>query len=234
MTLQYESLPQTPAALLSQSRRASFIMRTYTYLLGAILGFAAIEIYLFTSGLAEPIARALLGGSWLLVLGAFMIVGWLASWTAAKTDSSVAQLAALAAFVVAEAIIFVPMLYIAEATAPGVIQSAASITIAGFVGLTAVAWWTRKDFSFLNSILMWGGIVALLLIVGSLIFGFHLGTWFSVAMIALAGGAILRDTDNVLHHYPEDRHVAAALSLFASVALMFWYVLRLLMALQRD
>jgi len=34
----------------------------------------------------------------------------------------------------------------------------------------------------------------------------------------------------VLHHYPEDRYVSAALSLFSSVALMFWYVLRLFMS----
>jgi FtsH-binding integral membrane protein len=46
-------------------------------------------------------------------------------------------------------------------------------------------------------------------------------------MIALAGGAILHDTSKVLHHYPEDKYVAASLELFASVALMFWYVLRL-------
>jgi len=29
----------------------------------------------------------------------------------------------------------------------------------------------------------------------------------------------------VLHHYPEDRYVAAALELFSSVALFFWYIL---------
>jgi FtsH-binding integral membrane protein len=46
-------------------------------------------------------------------------------------------------------------------------------------------------------------------------------------MVALAGAAVLHDTSKVLHHFPEDRYVAAALELFASVALMFWYVLRL-------
>ncbi len=51
-----------------------------------------------------------------------------------------------------------------------------------------------------------------------------------MGMIAFAGAAILYDTSNVLHHYPEDRHVAAALELFASVALLFWYVLRLFMS----
>ena len=50
------------------------------------------------------------------------------------------------------------------------------------------------------------------------------------AMVGLAGAAILHDTSNVLHHFPEDRYVGAALELFASVALMFWYVLRLFMS----
>ncbi len=60
-----------------------------------------------------------------------------------------------------------------------------------------------------------------------MLFGFNLGTWFSVAMVGLAGGAILYDTSNILRHFPEDRYVGAALELFASVALMFWYVLRI-------
>ncbi len=49
-------------------------------------------------------------------------------------------------------------------------------------------------------------------------------------MIGLAGAAILYDTSKVLRDYPEDRYVAASLQLFASVALMFWYVLRLFMS----
>jgi FtsH-binding integral membrane protein len=78
--------------------------------------------------------------------------------------------------------------------------------------------------------LLWAAIAAALLIVASVIFGFNLGTWFSVGMVVLAGAAILYDTSNVLHHYSEDRYVAAALELFASVALMFWYVLRLFLS----
>ena len=61
------------------------------------------------------------------------------------------------------------------------------------------------------------------------IFGFQLGTWFSVAMIGFAGVAVLYDTSNIIHNFPEDRYVAAAMQLFASIALMFWYVLRLVM-----
>jgi len=140
------------------------------------------------------------------------------------------QYAALSAFVVAEALIFVPMLFIANAYAPGAIQSAAAITLIGFAGLTAVAYLSRRDFSFLGGLLKWGGILALVAIVGGVIFGFTLGTWFSVAMVGLAGAAILYDTSKILRSFPEDRYVGAALQLFASVALMFWYVLRILMS----
>jgi len=221
--------PYASTARVAVDSRARFIVRTYNHLFGAIVLFAAIEVALFTSGLAAVIAQAMMGTSWLLVLGGFMIVSWLASRVAHTAASPAAQYAALGGFVFAEAIIFVPLLFIANHLAPGAIQSAALVTMLGFAGLTAVAFSTRKDFSFLGGILRWSFIVALVLIVAGAIFGFQLGTFFSVAMVGLAGAAILYDTSNVMHHFPEDRHVGAALQLFASVALMFWYVLRLFM-----
>ncbi len=230
MNASYAMQGTAPVAALGVNARAAFINRTYQHLLGAILGFAGIEIFLFSSGWAERIAQAMLGTSWLLVLGAFMVVGWLASRAAHTSTSALTQYGALSAFVVAQAIIFVPMLYIAQSVAPGTIESAALVTLLGFGGLTAVAFVTRKDFSFLGGLLRWGFIIALVLIVAGILFGFQLGTFFSVAMVGLAGAAILYDTSNVLHHFPEDRHVGAALELFASVALMFWYVLQLFIA----
>ncbi len=118
-----------------------------------------------------------------------------------------------------------PLLFIANSYAPGAIESAAVVTLIGFAALTGIVFTTRKDFSFMGGMLRWGFVIALVAIVAGVLFGFQLGTWFSVAMVALAGGAILYDTSNILHHYPEDRYVAAALQLFASVALLFWYVL---------
>jgi hypothetical protein len=223
-------LRQAAVGDLDAQSRGTFVSRTYGHLFGAILTFTLIEVFLFKTGLAETIARGMLGVSWLLVLGGFVVVSWLARSTAHQATSKAAQYAALAAFVAAEALVFVPLLYIADRSAPGVIASAATITFFAFTALTLVVFLTRKDFSFLRGILMWGGIVALVLIVGGAIFGFNLGTYFSVAMVALAGASILYDTSNVLHHYPEDRYVGAALELFASVALMLWYVLRLLMS----
>ncbi|HTN91821.1 MAG TPA: Bax inhibitor-1 family protein [Sorangium sp.] len=207
--------------------RERFIVRTYNHLFGAIVLFAAIEFALFRTGVASVIARAMMGTSWLLVLGAFMVVSWLASRAAHTSVSRPAQYAALFAYVLAQAILFVPLLYIADMVAPGAIQSAGLATMAGFAGLTAIAFVTRKDFSFLGALLRWGGICAILCMVAGAVFGFQLGTFFSVAMVAFAGAAILYDTSNVLHHFPEDRYVGAALELFASVAMLFWYILRL-------
>ncbi len=135
-------------------------------------------------------------------------------------------------YILFEAIIFAPLLYLANTVAPGAISSAAMITIAATIGLVLVAYMSRKDFSFLGSLLKWGGIIAIVLIIGGVIFGFQLGLFFSVAMVGLAGASILYDASNVIHHYPEDRYVGASLALFASVALMFWYVLRIAISLR--
>jgi len=227
---QYEQAYQpTPVAAMDADARGAFITRTYLHLFGAIGAFTLIEVFLFQTGLAYAIAKVLLGGPWLLVLGGFIVVSWLATRVAFTASTLPAQYAALAGFVLAEAIIFVPLLVLAEMKAEGVIGSAAGITMIGFGVLTGIVFYTRKDFSFMRGILMWGGFIALGGIVGAVIFNFNLGAWFSVAMIALAGASILYDTSNVLYHYPEDRYVGAALQLFASVAMMFWYVLRLLM-----
>lgn len=220
----------TPVINLDENSRGRFVARAYNHLFGAILAFVLLEVFLFKSGMAENIATVLLSGSWLLVLGGFVVLSWIARYAAHNAQSKAAQYAALAIYVVGEAIIFVPLLYIANKIAPGAIGSAAMVTFLGFVGLSLVAFFTRKDFSFLRAILFWGGIVAMVLIVAGVIFGFQLGTFFSVAMVGLAGAAILYDTSNILYHYPEDRYVAAALELFASVALMLWYVLRLFMS----
>lgn len=207
--------------------RASFITRTYTHVVGGILGFVLVEMGLFESGLAYPFAHFMLGFNWFLILGAFMLVGWLATHTTSTSTSKPMQYFAYAMYVIAEAVIFLPLLVLADLRAPGAIDSATLITLLGAGGLMLVAHRTRKDFSFLRAVLMWGFWVVLLAMVGGAVFGFQLGTWFSVAMIGFAGAAVLYDTSNIIHNYPEDRYVAAAMQLFASIALMFWYVLRL-------
>jgi FtsH-binding integral membrane protein len=222
-----------PAVAQRPEARAEFLSRTYGHLFAAILAFTLLELALFASGLALPIAKFMLGTSWLVVLGGFVLVSWIASRVAHRTKRLGAQYLALAGCVVAEGILFLPLLVVAQFMAPGVIRSAALVTLLGFTALTVLVFATRRDFSFLRSLLVWAGLAALLLIAAGTLFGFQPGTYFSVAMVALAGAAILYDTSNVMLHYSEDRYVAAALELFASVALMFWYVLRLFLSARR-
>ena len=218
-----------PVSELSVEDRSNFIWKCYAHTVGAILAFAAVSVYLFTSGISAAIAAPMLN-NWFLVLGAFILASWGATHVAHRIESRQAQYAAFGAFIVVEALIFAPMLYIAYMMEPSIIDSAAGVTILGSVGLIAVAMITRKDFSFLRGMLVWIGILALVAIAGALLFGFELGTWFSVAMIGFAGAAVLYDTSNILHHYPQDRYVAASMQLFASIAMMFWYILRLFMS----
>ncbi len=220
--------PMATAAAQSVETRSQFIWKCYAHVAGAILAFAAIEAYLLTSGIAERIAAPMMQ-NWWMVLGAFILVGMGATHFAHRLDSKASQYAAFAVFVFAEAIIFSPMLFIAAVYQPGVIDAAAGVTLLGTAGLVATAMITRKDFSFLRGILVWGGMLALVGIFASFIFGFQMGTWFSLAMIGFAGAAVLYDTSNIIHHYPADKYVAASMALFASIALMFWYILRLFM-----
>jgi FtsH-binding integral membrane protein len=209
--------------------RAEFIWKCYAHVIGAILAFAAIEAYLFNAGIAERIARPMLE-NWWMVFGAFILVSWGATHVAHRLESKTSQYAAFAVFIVAEALVFSPMLFMAYLIEPGLVDSAAGVTLLGSGGLIATAMITRKDFSFLRGILVWGFMLALIAIIASFIFGFQMGTWFSLAMIGFAGAAVLYDTSNIMHHYPEDRYVAASMALFASIAMMFWYILRLFMS----
>jgi FtsH-binding integral membrane protein len=216
--------------------RATFIRKTYTHLAGAIGLFVLLEMALLQSPFAPAMMKLLAGSrySWLMVLGGFGLFGWMARKLASSGQSSTMQYVGLCAYVVAQAIIFVPILFIARSfSSPEILPNAAIMTGCLFAALTTVAFTTRKDFSFLRGVLAIGGLLAMGTIVCSVIFGFTLGLLFSVIMLCVAGAAILYDTSKIIHHYPTDRHVAASLELFASVALMFWYVLRILMSLNR-
>ncbi|MGJ8672550.1 Bax inhibitor-1/YccA family protein [Rubritalea sp.] len=212
--------------------RSAFIRKTYAHLGGAIAVFALLE-YFFLQSQTMLNLMAPMMGNWWLVLIAFMGVSWIANKWATSSTSLAMQYAGLGLYVVAEAIIFIPLLYMAVGItgSHAIIGQAGIITVALFLGITAVAFITKKDFSFLNSFLMIGGFIALGLIFASMIFGFNLGIIFSAAMAIFASVAILRDTSNIIHHYGTNQYVAASLGLFASVALLFWYILQILLSL---
>lgn len=225
------------AAQADVDSRAGFIRKTYLHLLGAVIAFCALEAVLLNSSLATTMFGFMNDNGrfgWLIILGGFMGVSWIANSWAMSSTSLTKQYMGLSLYVVAQAVITLPLLYAAsEWGPPGVIMNAAILTGVIFFALTGAVFVTGADFSFLRTALIVSGFAALGIIVCSALFGFNLGIVFIAAMLVFAAGYILYDTSNVLHHYQIGQHVAASLALFASVILMFWYVLQLLMSLNR-
>lgn len=236
-------------ATLGSSERLRFVRRTYLHLFFAILAFAGLEYLLVTNDfliekISAPFTEFALAKrwNWGIVLGVFMVVSWVADYWARHASSRAMQYLGLGFYVIAEALIFVPLLAIVAAKTasiiargggePHIIRDSAIVTLALFGALTASVLLSRKDFSFLRSGLAMASAAALTLIVLSLVFGFNLGIVFSVAMVLLAAAYILYQTSQVLAHYDPNQHVAAALALFSSVALMFWYVIRIVMKMR--
>ena len=227
---------QTPlpssVATLDDRARGDFLIRVYQHLLGAIVAFVMFETLLFATGAAKGIYDFIseASASWFLILGAFMVINWMATQAAHDLTNHSRQYAGLFGIAAGEALIFAPFLYYVFNEGGGgtaTVGAAAFVTALGFAGLSVVGLVTRKDLSFLRPIVMWGGIMALVLIVSALLFGLDLGVWFSLAMVGLAGTSILYQTQTILRRYPEEAYVGASVQLFASVMLLFWYVLRL-------
>jgi FtsH-binding integral membrane protein len=211
--------------------RASFIRKTYTHVAIAVLAFIGVEaVFLSIPGIDKFAIMMTNGWMWLVMLGAFMFVTNYAEKMAAESHEQNRQYLGLGLYIIAEAFIFIPLLYYATqlTNSPTLISQAAILTLGLFAGLSAIVFITGKDFSFLRSGLTIGFFIAMGLIVAGIAFGFNLGLWFSVALVLLAAGSILYQTSNLIHKYSTDQYVAAALGLFASLMLLFWYILQIM------
>jgi len=221
--------PTMPVGMQSAEVRSAFMGTVYTRLVIGVIAFVLMETFLFTSGLAVAITQFVFSTSWLLVLGGFMIVSWLANSVALRATSPGSQWAGYLLLVAANALIFAPMLVLAELQVPGTVAAAGQYAVGGFIILSIIARRSARDFTWLGATLRWFGVLALVAIVLAVLTGSALGTWFSLAMIGFAGAAILYETQVILRETPPGRETVAAMALFSSLALLFWYVLRLLM-----
>jgi len=220
------------------AERATFVRRVYMHLAGAILALIGIEFLLVTGLNVEQhkqILMAMYGSpwSWLIVLLAFMGASYLAQTWAQSRTSPAMQYLGLGLYVCVWAVIMLPLLLVAHYlpvnNGANVIAQAGILTGALFGGLTLAVFVTRQDFSFLGPVICIGSLIALGVILAGILFGFTLGLFFCFAMVALVSASILYNTSNVMLHYPTDMYVAASLELFADVAMLFMYILRILM-----
>ncbi len=217
----------------TQVIRNRFIRNTYLHVVLAIVVFAGLEYALLQTSLPVVFLEFLSTSKWmwLAVLGVFFVGSMVATSWARNAVSKKVQYLGLFFYTALEALIFLPFIFIANTFMPGVLLEAAIATLSLVAGLTLVAFTTKKDFSFIKGFLTVGAVIAMGLIVTSIAFGYSLGLWFTGGMIVFAAGSVLYSTSKIIHEYRSDQHVAAALSLFASIALLFWYILRLFMSL---
>lgn len=225
---------RTLLSSVSDVERVAFYKKTYTHVAIGVLIFIIFEYLLLQNETIVTFALSMTEGfKWLLMLGGFMLVTTYAERMTMKTQDKNKQYLAFSLYILAEAFIFLPLIYIAAfymESGPELLNQAAIVTLSLFTGLSAVVFLTKKDFSFLKTGLTIGFFIAIGLIIAGMIFGFNLGLWFSVAMCLLAGGSILYQTSNLVNKYTTDDYIPAALGLFASLMLLFWYVLSIFMS----
>ncbi len=246
-------------ATLGVSDRVSFLRKTYAHLGAALIAWPLITalIMKFAPNLSFKFFEfSFLQGSWnwLIVIGLFMGVGYVATRLATSETSRGLQYLGLGLEVAAWSMLIQPIIWVLmlkfgdpkamfttagvtpvlSGTAMAILMQAIVITLAIFVGLTLTVFITKKDFSFLRGFLTICTFAALGVILASMLFGFSLGALFAGLMILLMGGYILYQTSLVMSQFPPTAHVAAALMLFSTVATLFWYVLNFLMSMRRD
>lgn len=231
----YETYQPIPAVNAPEADRASFVAKVYQHVALALAAFVAFETVLFITGIAATLRDFFFtggGARWLLMLGGVMVIQAFAANAATDLSNPSRQYLGLFGSAFGQALIFAPFLsYVFEQDGgTSTVAQAAIVTGVMFAILTGIGLFTRKDLSFLRPIMMWGFGLAMVAILGAVIFNFQLGVWFSLAMIGVSGAAILYQTQSILRRYPIGAHVAGALALFSSLMTMFWYVLRLFMS----
>ena len=217
---------------LTHADRSDFISKTYLHVMLAIAAFASVEVLLFSIPVMQAVAATMLSSQfgWLLILVAFMFISNIAHRWAQGDQPQSMQYIGLFTYVVAEAVIFFPLLLVAHLSDSTILPTAALVSLSIFGGLSLFVHLSNIDFSFMGMFLAAATWAALGFIVVSLLFGFSGGSLFTLLMIALASGYIVYNTSNIVHLYRPGQHVAAALHLFASVALLFWYIVQLFMS----
>lgn len=221
---------------LSVDQRAAFIRKTYAHVAMGIAAMAFSCVFLLQVGAGPVLLSFLSGGTlnYLIYFGVFVGAGVLADNWARSEHSTTMHYIALLGYAFVEAVVATPLLYLASLYNPAAIMDAAITTAALVAGLTLLAFTTKKDFSFLRPFLLVGSIIAMGACVAGAVFGFNLGLLGISAIVLLSAGFVLYNTSNIIHVYKEHQYVAAALGLFASIALMFRFVLQMFMSFGDD
>jgi modulator of FtsH protease len=118
--------------------------------------------------------------------------------------------------------------YLSLANGGQIVMTAMGGTGITFLGLSAYALVSRKDFSYLGSFLMIGIVVAFLAGLGAIFFEIPaLSLTVSSAFVLLMAGLILYETSNIIHG-GETNYIMATVTLYVAIFNLFTSLLHLL------
>ena len=118
--------------------------------------------------------------------------------------------------------------YLALPNGGQIVMTAMGLTGAIFLGLSAYALTSRKDFSFMGGFLAVGILVGFLAGLGAMFFELPgLSLAVSAIFVLLMSGLILYETSNIIHG-GETNYIMATVTLFVSIFNLFTSLLHLL------
>lgn len=197
------------------------VVRSTYLLLAMVMAVATIGAFI---GLRSGIQWSM--GMWLVFMVVF-IGGPFAINAARRGDAAIWMTFAWAGLV---GFLLSPLVaaYLALPGGSSIVMNALGGTAALFVGLSAVALTTKKDFSFMFSFLAAGVIVVLLAIVANLFLQIPLlSLTISAVAVLLMSGFILYDTSRMIHDGAANP-VYITVSLFANIVVLFTHLLNLM------
>ncbi|WP_192036989.1 Bax inhibitor-1/YccA family protein [Halomonas sp. YLGW01] len=125
--------------------------------------------------------------------------------------------------------------YLTLPNGAALIMNALAMTGATFIGLSAVALVTKKDFGFLANFLTAGAIVLILAMVAGIFFEIPaLSLAVSAGFVLFSSAAILFQTSEIVHRSGETNYILATITLYVSIYNLFISLLSILGIMSND
>ncbi|HEY0722280.1 MAG TPA: Bax inhibitor-1/YccA family protein [Gammaproteobacteria bacterium] len=215
MPQQFQTIPNTAESVITTNK----VIRNTYLLLSLTLLFSAL-----TAGLSMAFKLPYFGP--LLTLAGYFVLLFLTT----KFRNSALGLLFVFALTGFMGVTLGPLLnaYLRLPNGSELVMTALGMTGAIFIGLSAYALTTRKDFSFMGSFLMVGILVAFLGGLAALFFEIPmLSLAISAMFVLLMSGLILFETSSIIHG-GETNYIMATVTLYVSIYNLFTSLLHLL------
>jgi modulator of FtsH protease len=230
-----------PLAHASPTTRLAFLRKVYGLFTAGILTSAVAAMIALNVGDPVSVGRGIAVPpivAWFMEHRILGIVAFIGAFFALSFSrrKPVLNVVALFGFTFVAGLFIAPALFVATMLAKmggtlsaNPVRDAFLLASAGFGGLTAYTFVTRKNFSFLGGFLSMG----LWVVIGASIISLFVGSqMFHLAIasvgVLLFGGFVLYDTSRLLHSEEVEGPVDFAVSLYLSFLNMFLFLLQIL------